>query len=174
MSRTVVRSVSHLPFSLSSTVSLVLGTSSTPMSRFRLLIQFPSQCFRHSEFDSALEWKCRNVSVSILLSLHRWMVLDKRCSFMWIIGAIIAAAGMQVYIVWGTVRLLYSGLIPRSLNTIKGCPQERRREELSGIHFQEATVPHNLDLCCEWSPSWYASTPLSSSNTLTSPSLGCG
>lgn len=30
--------------------------------------------------------------------------LNVTSSFMWVIGAIIAAAGMQVYIVWGSVR----------------------------------------------------------------------
>lgn len=29
---------------------------------------------------------------------------------MWVIGAIIAAAGMQVYIIWGSVRLLSRSL----------------------------------------------------------------
>ena len=31
---------------------------------------------------------------------------------MWVIGAIIAAAGMQVYIVWGTVSFLTPGILP--------------------------------------------------------------
>ena len=60
------------------------------------------QHFYDAEYHSQIKRKCWSVFVRLLSSGFMWgVVLIGR--IMWVIGAIIAAAGMQVYIVWGTV-----------------------------------------------------------------------
>ena len=73
---------------------------------------------------------------------------------MWIIGAVIAAAGMQVYIVWGTVSPLFAFEIFFFLTRQLGRSQEWRREELLGVPVQEAEVLGDIDVCGEWCIAW--------------------
>lgn len=66
---------------------------------------------------------------------------------MWLIGAIIAAAGMNVYIVWGSVSLALDYRMRLLwLTSAAGIAQKRWREELSGVSRPEAKVPNHFGI----------------------------
>lgn len=66
---------------------------------------------------------------------------------MWVIGAIVASAGMWVYIVWGTVRSTFLSDTSPIWFVPLGPTQEWRREELSRIPFPKTQIPHNMYVC---------------------------
>jgi hypothetical protein len=80
--------------------------------------------------------------------------------FMWVIGAIIAAAGMKVYIIWGSVSP-YLVPHPKPSHRSVGPTKERRREELSRVPFQKAQVPDHFSLRCQWCAARMGSRELS-------------
>jgi len=51
-------------------------------------------------------------------------------SLMWVIGAVISYAGMQVYITWGTVLDYFQNPSASCLTWMSGFTKEWRREEL--------------------------------------------
>ena len=60
------------------------------------------QHFCDTKHHSQIKRKCWSVFVRIVVWTYVGVMLTIG-RIMWVIGAIIAAAGMQVYIVWGTV-----------------------------------------------------------------------
>ena len=101
-------------------------------------------------------------SGSIGLSL--WVTLLVKVPFsaytftrlLWMVGAVIAAAGMQVYIIWGSVRR------GRSRTTIhlifhSGLTSQRWGEELPRISRSQTQVTHHIYVRRECSTPWYAS-----------------
>jgi len=71
---------------------------------------------------------------------------------MWLLGALIAAAGTAVYVELGTVRGLHRyDPLHDMLNQV-GHATERWREELSRVHVQTTEISYHLHfhiLCCD-------------------------
>ena len=61
------------------------------------------QRFCNAGHHSWIERKCGSIFVRALTSGFMREIVLTPGRIMWVIGGIIAAAGMQVYIVWGTV-----------------------------------------------------------------------
>ena len=55
---------------------------------------------------------------------------------MWLIGAIIAAAGSAVYLEYGTVSIMNSMRVDIYQSGVTGTTPERRREELPRVRLQ--------------------------------------
>ena len=55
---------------------------------------------------------------------------------MWLIGAIIAAAGSAVYLEYGTVSIMNSMRVDIYQSGVTGATPERRREELPRVRLQ--------------------------------------
>lgn len=91
----------------------IIGTGyvvSSPLSILMLILAL--QCVRDTERHSRTKWKCWDVTVRwrIVFFLGRSLTVSFR--FMWVIGSIIAAAGMWVYVVWGTVSSNHIQFLP--------------------------------------------------------------
>ena len=72
---------------------------------------------------------------------------------MWIIGAIIAAAGMQVYIVWGSVGLLILLYFPKLIISFRLSRRMAERKTTSNICSESPnfSLPLYLpQMVCSW------------------------
>ena len=94
-------------------------------------------------FPSAGALGCRCLC-HFLLSDNSYLYL---CRTLWLVGSLLAAAGMQIYIVWGCVRVDHDSASHTPINLFKGISQKRGREKLSRISISQASILYHMPLC---------------------------
>lgn len=95
---------------------------------------------------------------------------------LWMLGSVIAAAGMQVYIIWGSVRRFLSRITTYLTFFCSGPTSQRRGEELPRTSLSQTQATNYIHIRCQRSTARYATFQLSTPTSFLTyrTSLRCG